>query len=141
MKKLLLVGLVASLLAGCQSSASRMAECQAEGVSRDACYMAEQNRKASVNNAALSQAMSNAQHAVQHGQAARHHEKREWKLGADTFRVNSATGHASLNGQDLAVTEMTADAIVYSSPDVSVIKYTSGKIALLHSAVFTGYMH
>lgn len=47
-------------LTGCQSSASRMYECEAQGVSRDACYVAEQNRKATINSAAEKQAMENA---------------------------------------------------------------------------------
>ena len=32
---------VMSVMAGCTSQASRMADCQAQGVSRDACYVAE----------------------------------------------------------------------------------------------------
>lgn len=50
----------ASLLAGCTSSAERMYECEASGVSRDACYVAEQNRKATINATAQKQAMENA---------------------------------------------------------------------------------
>lgn len=50
----------AMLLTGCQSSASRMYECEASGVSRDACYVAEQNRKSGINAAATKQAMENA---------------------------------------------------------------------------------
>ena len=48
------------LLAGCTSSAQRMYECESQGVSRDACYVAEQNRKATINSAAQKQAMENA---------------------------------------------------------------------------------
>src|SRR5476651_2236057 len=55
------------LLAGCSSQASRMADCQAQGVSRDACYIAEQNRQASITAAAEKQAMENA--AKQYAQA------------------------------------------------------------------------
>ncbi|MCX8985127.1 hypothetical protein [Citrobacter portucalensis] len=51
---------MALALTGCQSSASRMYECEAQGVSRDACYVAEQNRKATINSAAEKQAMENA---------------------------------------------------------------------------------
>lgn len=73
MKKALLVGVMASLLAGCSSTASRMAECEAQGVSKDACYIAEQNRKATINAAAEKQAMENAQalYPVQKAQAAK----------------------------------------------------------------------
>ena len=49
-----------SLLSGCTSSAQRMYECQSQGISRDACYVAEQNRKSTINSAAQKQAMENA---------------------------------------------------------------------------------
>lgn len=45
-------------LAGCTSSAQRM--CESQSVSRDACYVAEQNCKATINAAAEQQAMENA---------------------------------------------------------------------------------
>ncbi|HGA8480936.1 TPA: hypothetical protein ACITN2_004361 [Salmonella enterica subsp. enterica serovar Virchow] len=59
MKKLLVMGAILAL-AGCTSSAERMYECESQGVSRDACYVAEQNRKATINSAAQKQAMENA---------------------------------------------------------------------------------
>lgn len=43
MKKFLILGALLALT-GCSSSASRMAGCKAQGVTRDACYLAEQNR-------------------------------------------------------------------------------------------------
>ncbi|MEE1913423.1 hypothetical protein [Aeromonas caviae] len=52
------------LLAGCASPAQRMTECQAQGISKDACYQAEQNRQASIMNAAEKQALENASKAV-----------------------------------------------------------------------------
>ena len=62
---LALIGLLyAVLLAGCASPAQRMAECQAQGISKDACYQAEQNRQASIMNAAEKQALENASKAV-----------------------------------------------------------------------------
>ena len=51
------VRLLAGLLAGCASPAQRMAECQAQGINKDACYQAEQNRQASIMNAAEKQAL------------------------------------------------------------------------------------
>ncbi|HKM97406.1 MAG TPA: hypothetical protein VJY99_12045 [Buttiauxella sp.] len=66
MKKIMLmmvVGMVGTLV-GCSSPAQRQAECQAQGVSKDACYMAEQNRQNSINSAAMKQAMENAHDAV-----------------------------------------------------------------------------
>lgn len=47
-------------LTGCKSSADRMYECEAHGVSRDACYVAEQNRTATLNAQAQAQAYRNA---------------------------------------------------------------------------------
>jgi hypothetical protein len=41
-----------------------MAECQAQGISKDTCYLSEQNRQNSINNAAMKQAMENAHDAV-----------------------------------------------------------------------------
>ena len=36
------------LLTGCSSPTSRIADCQAQGVSHDTCYLAEQDRKSVV---------------------------------------------------------------------------------------------
>ena len=46
-----------------------MAQCEAHGVSHDACYIAEQNRKSNINAAAEKQALENVANAVQHAQA------------------------------------------------------------------------
>ncbi|MJS61836.1 hypothetical protein DOC35_19325 [Salmonella enterica subsp. enterica] len=59
MRKILVVGAILAL-AGCTSSAERMYQCESQGISRDACYVAEQNRKATINSAAQKQAMENA---------------------------------------------------------------------------------
>ncbi|MFM5652321.1 hypothetical protein ACET76_08740 [Aeromonas caviae] len=64
MKKIILFVSLAGLLAGCASPAQRMAECQAQGISKDACYQAEQNRQASIMNAAEKQALENASKAA-----------------------------------------------------------------------------
>lgn len=48
------------LVSGCSNEATRLSECEAEGVSRDACYIAEQNRQAAINGAAEKQALENA---------------------------------------------------------------------------------
>lgn len=61
MKKLFIIASVAVFLAGCSTSASRRADCEAQGVSRDACYLAEQNRQSAINGAAEKQALENAQ--------------------------------------------------------------------------------
>ena len=38
-----------------------MSACESKGISRDACYIAEQNRQATINAAAEKQALENAQ--------------------------------------------------------------------------------
>lgn len=73
MKKLaLLVPIL--LVAGCSTAASRMAECEAQGISRDTCYMAEQNRQATSRAAYISaseaQAYKNQDRALH-----KHHHK------------------------------------------------------------------
>lgn len=51
MKKLMMIAAVLSL-AACSSPAQRMADCQSKRVSKDACYIAEQNRTTAINAAA-----------------------------------------------------------------------------------------
>ncbi|MBD9517497.1 MULTISPECIES: hypothetical protein [Pseudomonadaceae] len=60
MRALLAVTVTVLLLAGCSSPAQRMSTCLAQGVSRDACYMAEQNRQTAITAAAEKQALENA---------------------------------------------------------------------------------
>ncbi len=64
MRALLLTAITGTLLMGCTSPAERMADCQAQGVSRDTCYMAEQNRRNAMNQMAEEQAMRNARDAA-----------------------------------------------------------------------------
>lgn len=61
MKPRLLFILAVSALAACTSPAQRMANCQAQGISRDTCYQTEQNRQSAINAAAEKQALENAQ--------------------------------------------------------------------------------
>lgn len=75
MKKVTLAIFVC-LLAGCSSPASRMYECEAQGVSRDACYVAEQNRQSAINSAAEKQAMENAQGLYSTGDSSSSHHHR-----------------------------------------------------------------
>jgi uncharacterized protein YceK len=63
------VVVMAILLAGCTSTASRMAECEAQGVSKDTCYLAEQNRQTAIYAAAEKQALENV--AKQYAQSAK----------------------------------------------------------------------
>lgn len=55
MKKLLLfMGMVSvTVLSGCVSSEERMAECEKKGISKDTCYLAEQNRETAENAAIM----------------------------------------------------------------------------------------
>ncbi|HDR2159233.1 TPA: hypothetical protein QCG56_000836 [Enterobacter cancerogenus] len=63
--KIMLIALAgATLLTGCSTPQQRIAECQATGVSLDACYIGEQTRQASINNASMAAAYANAHDAV-----------------------------------------------------------------------------
>ena len=67
-QKILLVAIV-GLLAGCsKSSEQRMMECEYQGISRDTCYLAEQNRKnsrdASMAGSAQKQVLENQKEAL-----------------------------------------------------------------------------
>lgn len=65
MKKMLMIIVAASaVLSGCSSPAQRMAECEAQGISKDTCYLAEHNRQDSINNAAQNAAYANARDAA-----------------------------------------------------------------------------
>ena len=47
-----LIAGAAILLSACTSTAQRMAECERQGISKDTCYLAEQNRQNAYNEAA-----------------------------------------------------------------------------------------
>lgn len=64
MKKLMMAAAVLSL-AACSSPAQRVADCQSKGMSKDACYIAEQNRTTAINVAAEKQALENAAQLAQ----------------------------------------------------------------------------
>ncbi|PCM84114.1 hypothetical protein CP903_03500 [Enterobacter cloacae] len=65
MKKVLITVAGALVLAGCVSPAQRIANCTASGVSYDTCYLSEQQRQQSINNASLSAAYANAARATE----------------------------------------------------------------------------
>lgn len=55
-----------------------MNSCESKGVSRDACYIAEQNRQATINAAAEKQAMENAQNVYSSNDTnTSHHHKHD----------------------------------------------------------------
>ncbi|URN97939.1 hypothetical protein NB069_14770 [Leclercia adecarboxylata] len=112
MKKILLVGVIAALLAGCVSEEQRLAQCQAKGVSRDACYIADQNRQATINAAAEKQALENAHEAVQHGQAAHVADPlREASFSANGIKasINNGFTQATINGKKASVKRFNAN--------------------------------
>ncbi|POU71455.1 hypothetical protein C3387_03725 [Leclercia sp. LSNIH6] len=112
MKKILLVGMVATLLAGCVSEEQRLAQCQAKGVSRDACYVADQNRQAAINAAAEKQALENAHEAVQHSQAAHVADPlREASFSANGIKasINNGFTQATINGKKATVKRFNAN--------------------------------
>lgn len=76
MKYLILAVAVASL-AGCSTQSERLAKCESQGISKDTCYLAEQNRITAINAAAEKQALENASNAVQHSQSA--HKQASYK--------------------------------------------------------------
>ena len=112
MKKILLAGVVAALLAGCVSEEQRLAQCEAKGVSRDACYIADQNRQATINAAAEKQALENAHAAVQHAQAARVADPlREASFSANGIKasINNGFTQATINGKKATVKRFNAN--------------------------------
>lgn len=112
MKKILLVGMVATLLAGCVSEEQRLAQCQAKGVSRDACYVADQNRQVAINAAAEKQALENAHEAVQHSQAAHVADPlREASFSANGIKasINNGFTQATINGKKATAKRFNAN--------------------------------
>lgn len=71
MKMLVLIAFTTALLAGCSSPAQCMAECTAQATSKDASYIAEQNKQALMNFAYEKQAIENADLAFQKTQRAK----------------------------------------------------------------------
>ncbi|QGN38942.1 hypothetical protein [Klebsiella oxytoca] len=123
-----------SLLVGCTSESQRLANCEAKGISRDTCYLAEQNRQASINAVYEKQALENAAAAVQHGQNA----KVKMKHFAGMEIKNTSTG-LSIDGKPAAVIEKNKDATVYQQGLYNFIVYANGKIAVTQEGVFKGY--
>lgn len=134
MRKLLVVGVVLAL-AGCSSASSRMADCQAQGVSRDTCYLAEQNRHAAIVGAAEKQAMENAQHA----QAAHKSAVKTWRY-KDVTVSRDKLGIVSILGKPATLDAEELGNKTYSAGISQVIFYKNGKVALMQSGQFAGWM-
>lgn len=139
MKKLLVIASVITAITGCSSQASRMADCEAKGVSRDACYVAEQNRQATITGAAEKQALENAQAAYpQKAQAAK-------KIASFTKHYDGLTikrdklGIVTVDGKPAAQDEVTPQATTYSQGLHTFIIYNTGKVAVMKDGRFLGY--
>lgn len=118
-KMMVLAVLVGSAaLAGCSSPAQRMAACEAQGVSKDTCYLSEQNRQQSINNAAMTAAYANAANATrskdveQHAQAAHVADPmREAILSSNVLKATLSNGFfsATVNGKKAVVKRINAN--------------------------------
>lgn len=139
MNKVMICALPLLMLVGCSSSSSRMAECEAQGVSRDACYLAEQNRQSAINSAAEKQALENAQALYpQKAQAAK--KSMVFTRHYDGMLIKrDAQGVVNVDGKPAAQDETNADATVYSQGLYTIIAYKTGKVAVMKSGVFMGY--
>lgn len=137
------------ILAGCSSSAQRQAECEAQGISQDTCYLTEQNRKTAVNEAAQKQAMENAQalYPVQKAQSAHRTSEgshsaasgNKSKLWEGMKLIVSANG-LTVDGKPAAEVEKTAKATVYQQGLFNYIVYSNGKIGVTDTSnTFKGY--
>lgn len=122
-KMMVLAVLVGSAaLAGCSSPAQRMAACEAQGVSKDTCYLSEQNRQQSINNAAMTAAYANAnanaanatrsKDVEQHAQAAHVADPmREATLSSNVLKATLSNGFfsATVNGKKAVVKRINAN--------------------------------
>lgn len=112
-----------------------MAECEAQGISKDTCYLAEVQHKEATRQAAYNAAYANARDAVkQHGQAAK--KTRQWE---GMKLVITSTG-LTVDGKPAAIIEKEQKATVYQQGLFNYIIYANGKIAVTDaSGVFKGY--
>lgn len=118
--KMMLLAVVASsaILAGCSTPAQRMAACEAQGISKDTCYLSEQNRQQGINNAAMTAAYANAANATrphdaeQHAQAAHVADPmREATLSSNVLKATLSNGFfsATINGKKAVVKRINAN--------------------------------
>ncbi len=101
-----------------------MADCESKGISKDTCYLAEQNRQASITNAAEAAALQNAAKqypAKQYAQAA-HKTVKTHLAGLDI--VINAQQQMYVDGKPALITEQNKDATVYQQGVFNIIHYT-----------------
>jgi hypothetical protein len=140
---------IAILLAGCTSTASRMAECEAQGVSKDTCYLAEQNRQTAIYAAAEKQALENAAkqyaqsarlggQAVQHAQAAKSKTLQARIAGID-IKISPDIKQGYIEQTATVLTEENQYAQVYQKGVFTAIWYRQKhKIVLLRDGQIVG---
>ncbi len=127
---------IAILLAGCTSTASRMAECEAQGVSKDTCYLAEQNRQTAIYAAAEKQALENA--AKQYAQSAKSNTLQARIAGID-IKISPDIKQGYIEHTAAALTEENQYAQVYQKGVYSAIWYRQKhKIVLLRDGQIVG---
>jgi len=123
------------LLAGCSSQASRMADCQAQGISKDACYIAEQNRQTAVQNTAMKQAMENA--AKQYAQTAK--RVVHVRIKDIDIKIFPADKQGYIESTAAALDEDNADAQVYRKGIFTAIYYKrTHKVVLMRDGQIYG---
>ncbi|VEI65798.1 Uncharacterised protein [Serratia fonticola] len=127
---------IAILLAGCTSTASRMAECEAQGVSKDTCYLAEQNRQTAIYAAAEKQALENA--AKQYAQSAKGKTLQARIAGID-IKISPDIKQGYIEQTAAALTEENQYAQVYQKGVYTAIWYRQKhKIVLLRDGQIVG---
>lgn len=136
MKKLLVIAAL-TVLAGCSTQASRMADCQSQGISKDTCYIAEQNRQTSIQSVALKQAMENS--AKQYAQATKKVVHAHIK-GIDV-KIFPADKQGYIEGTAAYLDEDNADAQVYRKGVFTAIYYKrTHKLVLMRDGQIYGRM-
>jgi hypothetical protein len=127
---------IAILLAGCTSTASRMAECEARGVSKETCYLAEQNRQTAIYAAAEKQALENA--AKQYAQSAKSKTLQARIAGID-IKISPDIKQGYIEQTAAALTEENQYAQVYQKGVYTAIWYRQKhKIVLLRDGQIVG---
>ncbi|HBE9080859.1 hypothetical protein [Serratia fonticola] len=127
---------IAILLAGCTSTASRMAECEAQGVSKDTCYLAEQNRQTAIYAAAEKQALENA--AKQYAQSTKIKTLQARIAGID-IKISPDIKQGYIEQTAAELTEENQYAQVYQKGVYTAIWYRQKhKIVLLRDGQIVG---
>lgn len=136
MKKLLVIAAL-TVLAGCSTQASRMADCQSQGVSKDTCYMAEQNRQTAIQSVALKQAMENS--AKQYAQATK--KVVHARINGIDVKIFPADKQGYIEGTAAYLDEDNADAQVYRKGVFTAIYYKrTHKLVLMRDGQIYGRM-